>query len=189
MASKKRDDGGSNFGLIITLVFFVLSTVILGITTYLSYAEIEKKDKDKVAAETKSKEAQTERDYYRLKANVLGVYSGDIKPAGRSLAELAPEKKQLAEGTFPNPVYWIVPSASAIMSSNCWRVICRRVSRSFTTPRTLDNPASTRPCSVSLNRTVIPCWTATDAMPAPMNPVPSTPIFLRSVALAPGGTA
>jgi hypothetical protein len=100
MASKKRDGGGSNFGLIITLVFFVLSTVILGITTYLSYAELEKKEKDKADAEKKAKDAQTERDWYRFKSNVLGTTVGGVKPVGRSAAELALEKKQLDEGTL-----------------------------------------------------------------------------------------
>ena len=35
----------------------------------------------------------------------------------------------------------------------------------------------TRAVSVSLSLTSVPCWTATDAMPAPMKPAPSTPIF------------
>ena len=100
MASKKRDAGGSNFGLIITLVFFVLSTVILGVTTYLSYAELEKKEKDKAEAEGKTKTAQSEHDWYRFKSNILGTYTSDIPPVGRTAAELALEKKQLDEGTL-----------------------------------------------------------------------------------------
>ncbi|NBO92146.1 MAG: hypothetical protein EBV06_07495 [Planctomycetia bacterium] len=100
MASNKRDGSGSNFGLIITLVFFVLSTVILGITTYLSYAELEKKEKEKVDADGKAKQALSERDWYRFKSNVLVSYIGEGKLAGRTPAELAPEKKQLDEGTL-----------------------------------------------------------------------------------------
>ena len=41
MATNKKG-GGSSIVLILFLVFFVLSTLILGITTYLAYSEQEK---------------------------------------------------------------------------------------------------------------------------------------------------
>ena len=39
--AKKRGGGGSNMGLIITLIFFVLATLILGVTTYFGFADQE----------------------------------------------------------------------------------------------------------------------------------------------------
>ena len=45
----------------------------------------------------------------------------------------------------------------------------------LSTPRMDASPFPMRAVSVSLRRTNVPCCTAIDAMPAPMNPAPSTP--------------
>jgi hypothetical protein len=100
MASKKRDGGGSNLGLIITLVFFVLTTVILGVTTYMGFSELEAKEKTKRDAETKLAERDKERNWWRFQAHVLQTYTGEGKVVGTTPAELALLKKQFDENTL-----------------------------------------------------------------------------------------
>jgi flagellar basal body-associated protein FliL len=56
--AKKKDGSGSNLGLIITLVFFVLSTVILGVTTYMGFSAQDEKDK----AVAKMQQEKTQAD-------------------------------------------------------------------------------------------------------------------------------
>ncbi|MFQ3651127.1 MAG: hypothetical protein SNJ75_12400 [Gemmataceae bacterium] len=101
MASKKRDGGGSNLGLIITLVFFVLTTVILGVTTYLGFSELEAKEKIKRDAEAKLADRDKERNWWRFMAQVLQTYTGEGKIVGTTPAELALLKKQFDENTLP----------------------------------------------------------------------------------------
>ena len=70
-----------------------------------------------------------------------------------------------------------MPLTSDSWSSNCCRVICFLASLSFSTSRTAARPLATCAWLVSLNRTATPCMAVMAAMPAPMKPVPSTPIF------------
>jgi hypothetical protein len=100
MASKKRDGGGSNLGLIVTLVFFVLTTIILGVTTYMGFSELEAKEKAKVDAEQKLAERDKERNWWRFTSHVLQTYIGEGRPVGTTPAELAALKKQLDENTL-----------------------------------------------------------------------------------------
>ena len=101
MASKKRDGGGSNLGLIITLVFFVLTTVILGVTTYMGFSELEAKEKAKRDAETKLADRDKERNWWRFMAQVLQTYIGEGKVVGTTPAELALLKDQFDQDTLP----------------------------------------------------------------------------------------
>jgi len=97
--AKKREGGGSNLGLIITLVFFVLSTVILGVTTYMGFSDIEKKEKEKKDAETKA--AQSEKDYkwQRFQVRALRAWIGH--PIPKIEDELVKEKTDFDAGSLP----------------------------------------------------------------------------------------
>ena len=67
MAKKKGD--GKNLGLIITLVFFVLTTVILGVTTYMGFSDQETKEAAKKEAEKQKLVADADKDYYRMQGS------------------------------------------------------------------------------------------------------------------------
>jgi len=98
--AKKRGESGSNLGLIITLVFFVLSTVILGVTTYIGYSGQDQLVKEKDKAEKEAKVADTDKQWYRLLYREARAYI-DQAPAGVDAAELAASRQQfnnLAQG-------------------------------------------------------------------------------------------
>jgi hypothetical protein len=78
-------------GVIITLVFFVLATVILGVTTYFGFADQEAKVKEKNDALAKEKSREAERNWERFKVRVLLQYYGK-PPAGLDAKDLAREK-------------------------------------------------------------------------------------------------
>jgi hypothetical protein len=94
MAKKTRggSGGGSSMGLIITLVFFVLATVILGVTTYLGFADQEANTKAKNEAVLKEKTREDERNWERFKVRILRQYMGHA-PAGLDAADLARERE------------------------------------------------------------------------------------------------
>lgn len=103
MATKKP--GGSNLGLIITLVFFVLTTVVLGITTYLGYSDQEKLVNEKKKAEEDAKKANSERDVYRYLYVVTRALMGKKVPANKNnpmseTAVMAKYKEQHLAGTL-----------------------------------------------------------------------------------------
>ena len=61
MAAKAKE---SNQALVIVLVFFILTTIGLGVATYYGFAEQEKLRGDKKTAEDNKKKADTERDFF-----------------------------------------------------------------------------------------------------------------------------
>jgi hypothetical protein len=71
--------GDSKQGLIITLVCFILLSIILGVTTYYGYAEQEAlraaANKEKGAAA----DMQKNRDWYKFVALQMKAYTGDLK--------------------------------------------------------------------------------------------------------------
>jgi hypothetical protein len=71
-----KSQGESKQGLIITLVFFILATIGLGIGTYFGFAEQDKLEKAKKEAEGKAKVFQDERDWYRFQAHLYRSYVG-----------------------------------------------------------------------------------------------------------------
>jgi hypothetical protein len=76
--AKRRSGGGggSSMGLIMTLVFFILTTITLGVTTYMGYSEIKEHD-TKAKEATKAKEtADKERDWYKFQARVVREIDG-----------------------------------------------------------------------------------------------------------------
>lgn len=98
--AKKKDGSGSNLGLIITLVFFVLSTVILGVTTYMGFSAQE--EKDKAVAKMQQEKTQAEKDakWGRAKARVLRAMTDGSQAPGDEAAEVAREKQQIDSGSF-----------------------------------------------------------------------------------------
>jgi len=95
----KKKGGGSNLGLIITLVFFVLTTVILGVTTYMGYNEIDKHEAAKKEADKAKGVAENNAKYLRMQNRVLFSAMG-YPPAGVEKAEIARDKKAFEEGSF-----------------------------------------------------------------------------------------
>jgi hypothetical protein len=69
-------EGGSNMGLIMTLVFFILTTIVLGVTTYMGYAEVKDYDDKRKTAEGKMKDMEKEKDWYKFQAMVVREYAG-----------------------------------------------------------------------------------------------------------------
>jgi len=66
----------SKQGLIITLVFFILATLTLGVTTYFGYSEQDKLDKAAKEAKRNEDTFKAERDYYKAQAMVYRAYMG-----------------------------------------------------------------------------------------------------------------
>ncbi|SRR5579871_1993788 len=76
MPPRSSSQGESKQGLIITLVFFVLATLCLGVSTYYGFADQDAKDKAKKKAEDEAKIFKDERDYYKAQAMVFRGYMG-----------------------------------------------------------------------------------------------------------------
>jgi hypothetical protein len=72
--------GGSNQGLIITLIFFVLATIILGVTTYLGFDGQTQFLKEKNEAVKKQKEWEAAANWYRAQALIERAYLGRSFP-------------------------------------------------------------------------------------------------------------
>jgi len=68
--------GGSNLGLIMTLVFFILATVVLGVTTYMGFTEVEKEKAEKKKATDEKSVADKERDFWRIQAQMYRTVMG-----------------------------------------------------------------------------------------------------------------
>jgi hypothetical protein len=94
MPSKKKSE--SNTGLVVTLVFFILTTIGLGVSTYTGYAGQDvptaeaKKAKDAEKVTTKS------RDYYKFQTLLLKGYMGKLQDA--DLGEVSQRLKDFEGG-------------------------------------------------------------------------------------------
>jgi hypothetical protein len=81
--------GGSNQGLIITLIFFVLATIILGVTTYLGFDGQTQFLKEKTEALKKQKDWEAAANWYRAQALIERAYLGRSFPKDQEpLAQL-----------------------------------------------------------------------------------------------------
>jgi hypothetical protein len=98
MAKKKGT--GTNLGLIITLVFFVLTTVILGVTTYMGYSDQEVKEAAKKEAEKQKGIADADKDYYRMQVRVLRDWIG-YPAVGVEATQVASDKKKFDDNQYP----------------------------------------------------------------------------------------
>jgi hypothetical protein len=98
--AKKKENG--NLGLIITLVFFVLSTVILGVTTYMGFSGLDEKEKAKKDAEDKLRVAETSRNWNRFQAQygraVVNGTASDAADLARDLQQFNSNSLSAAQG-------------------------------------------------------------------------------------------
>ncbi len=81
--ASRKSGGDSKQGLIIALVFFVLISIVLGITTYTGYTADEGKDAKIKKAEDELKLMTKDRDGYKYQAmfflNRIGQLKGDAQ--------------------------------------------------------------------------------------------------------------
>ncbi len=98
--AKKRGGEGSNLGLIMTLVFFILTTVVLGVTTYMGYSEVDKAVEAKKGAEKKAADLDKEKDFYRFAYRVSREYMGHSVVGEKDRQLLAQEKDQFDKGSL-----------------------------------------------------------------------------------------
>ncbi|HKB02006.1 MAG TPA: hypothetical protein VKD90_07280, partial [Gemmataceae bacterium] len=82
MAKKKPESGPGTF-MIIALVFFVLASAVLGVTTYLGFSEQGELVKQKEEAEKKEKAAKAQADEQIARRNVLRIGVGIDDPQDR----------------------------------------------------------------------------------------------------------
>jgi hypothetical protein len=99
MATKKRGGGGGGSpGLVITLVFFILSTIGLGVATYYGFAEQADLEKKAKVKEVEAKAMTDQRDWYKFAYESSVVYFEGEAPPGTTLADVAKEKEAFDKG-------------------------------------------------------------------------------------------
>jgi hypothetical protein len=86
-----KSQGESKQGLIITLVFFILATIGLGVATYFGFAEQEKMTKDVTAAKKDADLFKKQRDWYLFQAQMYRSYMGKAQTLDGA-ADLATKK-------------------------------------------------------------------------------------------------
>jgi hypothetical protein len=93
--------GESKQGLVVTLVFFILATIGLGVATYYGMADQDKLKKAAAEEKKKTDIANQERDYYLAWAGVLRSYLGSpAAPDSRMGRELAGNKTKIDQSSF-----------------------------------------------------------------------------------------
>jgi hypothetical protein len=119
MAKARRE---SKAGLIITLVFFILTTLGVGVYAYTLQAEVEAKGKAAKDAAAKEKTANDERDWYKFQATLYRSYMGQLDGVdlaalqqareafdANQLGQKAPDKDavtKLIKETFDKKMPW-----------------------------------------------------------------------------------
>ena len=98
-----KTKGESKRGLVVTLVFFVLATIGLGLSTYYGFAEQEKKDKAVATASEREKLANAKRNSYRVIVAILAAYlDKGPEPNTPTGDEFTPAKKaDFDAGRYP----------------------------------------------------------------------------------------
>ena len=81
--AKRKEESGPGTGMILVLVFFVLATLILGVTTYLGYSGQEEYQNQAKAAQEKEKAARTEYEKQTVRLNVARIAVGYDEPKNR----------------------------------------------------------------------------------------------------------
>ena len=92
--AKRNEEAGPGTGMILVLVFFVLATLILGVTTYLGYSEQAELENKAAEAEKKAKQASDEAAQQLLRRNALRVASGVAEPDDLKDLAGAPESQK-----------------------------------------------------------------------------------------------
>ena len=77
MAKKRGRE--SNVGLVVTLIFFILLSIGLGVATYYGFAQQDKLTKDAAAAAAAQKDAEAQRNWYRFQALTYRGYLGQTQ--------------------------------------------------------------------------------------------------------------
>jgi hypothetical protein len=95
--AKKKENG--NLGLIITLVFFVLATVILGVTTYMGFSQQDEKDKAVAKMKQESDQDKKDAQWRRFQARYTRAMMG-APEAGAEAAELARDLQAFNSGSL-----------------------------------------------------------------------------------------
>lgn len=100
--------GDSKQGLVITMVFFILLSILLGVVAYYGYADQAQLENDKKKALADQKTMQGDRDFYRFQSMYLQAMAGqgskdDVEELGLKRAEF--DKKQLGINNKDRPKF------------------------------------------------------------------------------------
>ena len=99
MPPQSRNKGESKQGLVITLVFFILMTLGLGVSTYFGFAEQEKLTKAADQAKKDGDVFKNERDWYKAQAMLYRGYMGQAESLdGKD--QIGTLKTQIDQGTM-----------------------------------------------------------------------------------------
>jgi hypothetical protein len=90
----KQRGGESKTGLVFTLVFFILATIGLGVSTYMGFDGQEVLRKQGEEAKGKLTTMTTERDWYKFQAHLYRAYLGQL-PAGDEMTKMGLDKEKL----------------------------------------------------------------------------------------------
>lgn len=99
MAPKTKQNAESKQGLIVALVFFVLSTLALGVTTYMGYNADDGKEKKLKDKENELKTMTADRDWYRFQSRLFKAYMGHLKE-GDELNDLKSTRDKFNSNAF-----------------------------------------------------------------------------------------
>ena len=66
----------SSVGLVVTLIFFILTSIGLGVATYYGFTQQDQLTKDKAAAESLMKDAQAKTEWYQFQALLFRTWLG-----------------------------------------------------------------------------------------------------------------
>jgi hypothetical protein len=89
-----RDGSDSKQALVVTLVFFILLSIILGVMTYMGFSGQDKLEADKKTAENTAKDAKNNDEMHESEAVVLRAFIGgkEISPADQGKIGASHEK-------------------------------------------------------------------------------------------------
>jgi hypothetical protein len=99
MPPQSRNKGESKQGLVITLVFFILATLGLGVSTYYGFDGQEKKDKEVKEAKKEVELVKDERNWYKFQAMMYRSYMGQTQTL-EDVGQLATLKTQFDQGSM-----------------------------------------------------------------------------------------
>src|SRR5438105_4865579 len=101
----KRSDGSSGNGgsmvLIIFLVFFILLSIGLGVTTYLGFSAEDNKASQITEAKKNLALMEKDKDWYRFQADLYRAYMGHTQ--NLNFENLAVERGKFDAGTLTGP--------------------------------------------------------------------------------------
>jgi hypothetical protein len=99
MPPRSKSQGESKQGLIITLVFFILATIGLGVATYFGFSEQDKLDKAAKEAKKNEEAFKAERDWYKFQTLMYLSYMG-LAQGLDGVDTLATQKDQFDKGSM-----------------------------------------------------------------------------------------